>query len=192
MKITPILLAACAAVTSAWSTSIDIQWKEDSLSAFDVVISGTGFNWNDTITSPSGLWEFNGGHWGGVGEEAFINLLENWADMIFLPGRDPNPMYNRFSSTHYSYLTAEQLALPIDMGMKWGEFSGLSGWGESYGFHNPLVITSQPSLFDLSTWTWLSEYKGSGKKLHVPEGGSAWLLMAFASGILLIFRPKCA
>jgi hypothetical protein len=58
MKITPILLAACAALTNLYSTTIN--WNEDTPAAFHLSVSDVGFPWHEGLISPSGFWQFNG------------------------------------------------------------------------------------------------------------------------------------
>ena len=75
------LIMAALAITNAYSTRTSIYWGEDSSTAFNLTIAGTGIDYRETIpsprgpngtqniysetfTSPSGLWELRCRHGG--------------------------------------------------------------------------------------------------------------------------------
>ena len=57
------ILAALAALTSTYATNIssEINWGQDSDTGFELTIIGTGLDYVDTFTSPSGLWSISAG-----------------------------------------------------------------------------------------------------------------------------------
>jgi hypothetical protein len=190
--------------------SISVYWHEDSYSAFDVTISGTGLDWKGTLTSPSGLWELYSEQYGGYSEnvpgfpEGRIDI-GHFGQITFLgeiptnlPEADSGailaPWDNVMTTTPYDDFFAPSPS--IQDGSAWthpGFIFASLGWTLSnpLGPTNPFVITSFPDVTDPSTWTWTVEYASSGGSLRnsVPESGGIGCL-GFATLLLFAIHRR--
>ena len=199
MKVTILAAVVGLAVSVAVvaRADINVQWVQDSYTAFDVVITGAswtpgnsfGTGWEGTFTSPSGLWQLYGQVWGGYGYGADGNLIDvgNYGGMTFLGSFplniDPDPMPSDYTMTTQPYNDFFSPTAPIEDGAGWihgflVEGVGWHGW-------NPITISSMPVLADTTTWTWTAEFKATGPSL-APE--PRFLSLGFLA--LLVFAPK--
>jgi hypothetical protein len=180
-------------MTSQLRANVIINWTADSLSAYDVIISGSGLasdqtfgtaaGFTGTITSPSGLWQlvsqnycWNSGPSGGsngftpdqdvlqISQEGYVNFLGQLADSGSFMCETPGGYTDLFPPN-----------APLSDGdMLFGDFSGATHF----------TISSLPDLNAPSTWTWTIEYQASGPTLDVvPEPGTVCLVL-FGAGIL--------
>ena len=192
------LIAAALAISNAYSTYTSISWGEDSASAFNLTIAGTGIPYletrywyadstdpstlvgpngtihlfEETFTSPSGLWDVNGrisiddSHGPGVATGLYTSLQ---AAASFL--RSP-PMLAR----GFCVNTVGTLALGADR---------FEAWNGSA----TLLIPSMPDRFDPTGWSWVLNL-ASHRSQAVPDYGNSGLCLAFAAGLLLFFKPR--
>lgn len=183
MKTRATIIAALAAITTAWSTTIN--WEESS-EAVNIGASGTGFG-SQTFDSPSGSWEFSLKNFGYFDEPSSTFSFNVHGILTFL-GDLPSDIYYPVIDDRDHYM---------EVGKK-GHFL-VTGTGCS-GFYSDtrdpwrgtiaMQITETPILDDPSTWSWVTSYRVSGPSLAVPDSGSTGLCLAFAAGLLLFFRPR--
>lgn len=191
MKSTLLALAA-ATITAgslfATNISTDFYWgNQTSNTAFSVTIAGTGLSWHDTFTSPSGLWE--GNIWLNAeynperSESHPINSVHVRGYMTFLGSPDHPylyaPGYNDFfeiadriyDSNHFS----------ADLGR---------GFPLDWSGQTPYVIMPNGST-DPSDWDWVLNLSAHGSPLQrVPDYSNTGLCLAFAAGLLLLFKAR--
>ena len=181
------MVAATLSAASAISIST-MQWSEDSPEAFNVLLTGTGMNWKETFTSPSGLWELTADLSGNRSEFNPPELPVILSNHAFASFQGNRPL---ITSDYISYEPAQGplynsnsfLTIPFGSYYEtWHDWKGVT----------PYVITSIPELCDNSTWTWVYNIYARGPSLitkPVPESGGV-LCLAFATGLLLFFRPR--
>jgi hypothetical protein len=178
-------------VTSQLRADVTVNWNADSLSAVDVIISGSGIasyngfgtaaGFSDTITSPSGLWQLSSmnicvnagpsGGWGGYSpDQILVNIYQNGSFDFLGQLADPSSFLCTTPGTYSDIFPA---TAPVSDGtMLLGTWSG----------DTRFTVPSLPDLNDPSTWSWTIEYQASGQTLDVvPEPGTACLVLFGAS-----------
>ena len=192
MKVSAIVLSLVFVVVPA-AHAVTVQWNEDSYSAFDVTISGTGLNWDGTITSPSGLWNLDSENRARYVPDVYPDgpiEMSTAGQLTFLGQIPPNLRGDVTMSTPH-YNDSFPLSVPLRSGVTW---AGLTFDGNQQYWRgvNSLVITSIPTLDDTSTWTWAAEYTASGSSLKpVPESGSGAASLALAALLIFVARATC-
>ena len=183
------ILAALAALTSTYATNIssEINWGQDSDTGFELTIIGTGLDYVDTFTSPSGLWSISAGVTGHYYQTDY--MPEGKIEIAHLVRATYLPENLLFRTKAYDDMFPIGRASYFDSGEFERENSEQrAGWS---GFI-PLTITYLPHIFDNSAWQWtLTAYlHGPSLAKHVPDYGNGGMCLAFAAGLLLFFRPR--
>jgi len=196
--ISATIVGLAVSVVTVAHAQVNLQWVEDSYTAFDLVVTGTGESWSDTLTSPSGLWQLEGACWGGYSANGWAGHpdltidIGSYGKLTFLENIPPSLTggVTSFANSIHSppYNGFHPPSVPIQDGNGWlGD--AIHGIGEDLGWGSgervTITITATPVLEDPTTWLWTEEFKATGQSL-VPEPGS----VAIGLLALLVFAPK--
>lgn len=192
------LCLAFATATSALAQGV--AWSADSTSAFGITINGTGgfFNqspttnsagwgvsYNNPITSPSGLWSFQGAI---LGHEEFSGLYNR--DGIKIDQSSSGITYNPNSKSlvFSSYGDNVPFSNPRADNTSYNPNTGPFGyWHGSFGIN----FTSIPDQNQPQTWSWVITINGSGPDLTpAPEPSVGNLFVLGILGIALLSQLK--
>ena len=190
-----ILLFTFAAA-GAIHAEVTITWTEDTSSAFDVTLSGSGLftpppsevpgaGWGGILNSPSGLWQLSTRNWASYVPDANpaqpINIFNN-GDMTYLGAfshpsdvpLDPH-YYDTMRTARYNDFLAVDNIIQDGASWNYGFFYDSLSWRGV----NTFTITSLPDLNDPGGWTWVADYHATGNAPDpVPEPAPFWLGLA--------------
>jgi hypothetical protein len=194
------LLAAALALSNAHAISTS-YWGEDTPDAFSFTVWGTGLNFSETLTSPTGLWQMTANIKAVpiLGPGIPIYEFDDWGTARYF-GHPDNPML--IAEMYHDTMRVQEGQQIFDgqsfMFVRDGSWDATlhddgtitpGGYLTEWSGLMPMLITVGDPL-DLSTWNWVLNVFAHGPEYTraVPDYGNGALCLAAAAGILFIFR----
>ncbi|MDQ8187159.1 VPDSG-CTERM sorting domain-containing protein [Pelagicoccus sp. SDUM812002] len=167
IKIKTLVAVLLAASLSLSLNALNVDWVEDSLTAFHVEVSGSGTMSDHTETSPSGTWSI---------EVIMYEIAPIAAETALITGRNLPAPWPEIATDVLANTFRSLEDFPAQSSFTVSTGETFYGWGEIAP-----GATAHPS-----TWDWkfigMSEtaaaYQAMNKPMTVPDSGSSSLLLA--------------